>query len=185
MMAEYINKNELLKAMQTKHYNLLRNHGVWSEYAYGFDCAMAMVSCQPAADVVEVVRCKDCRITQSRLQPFGDAIAEWNGEADIDQQTAEIERLEIELQAMRGAANCYKAEVNRLETENLILSQKRANIFEVMEANERGRAQGIKEFAERLQEKYSQADILCPRRIVSLTEKDLDNLVKEMAGDDK
>ena len=42
------------------------------------------------------------------------------------------------------------------------------------------KAEAIKEFAERLKEKYSQADILCPRRIVSLTEKDLDNIVKEM-----
>lgn len=53
-MADYIDRKELLKAMQKKHHNLLRNHGVWSEYAYGFDSAMAMVSCQPTADVVEV-----------------------------------------------------------------------------------------------------------------------------------
>lgn len=45
--------------------------------------------------------------------------------------------------------------------------------------------EAIKEFADMLKTKYSQADILCPRRIVSLTEKDLDNLVIEMVGDEK
>ena len=44
------------------------------------------------------------------------------------------------------------------------------------------KAEAIKEFAGRLKEKYSQADILCPRRIISLTEKELDDLVKEMVG---
>lgn len=42
------------------------------------------------------------------------------------------------------------------------------------------KAKAIKEFAERLKEKYSQADILCPRRIISLTENELNNLLKEM-----
>lgn len=44
---------------------------------------------------------------------------------------------------------------------------------------QRKKAEAIKEFAESLKEKYSQADILCPRRIICLTEKDLENLVKE------
>ena len=48
---------------------------------------------------------------------------------------------------------------------------------------EKAKAEAIKKFADRLKEKYSQVDILCPRRIVSLTEKDLDDLVKEMVGD--
>lgn len=50
-MADYIDREELLKSMQKKHHNLLKSHGVWSEYAYGFDCAMAMVSCQPAVEM--------------------------------------------------------------------------------------------------------------------------------------
>lgn len=45
-----------------------------------------------------------------------------------------------------------------------------------------GRAEAIKEFAEKLKDKYSQADILCPRRIISITEKGLDDFVKEMVG---
>lgn len=47
---------------------------------------------------------------------------------------------------------------------------------------EKARAKAVKGFAERLKTKYSQADILCPRRVVSLTEKELDNFVKEMVG---
>lgn len=35
----------------------------------------------------------------------------------INRQKAEIERLDIELQAMRGAANSYKAETERLQKE--------------------------------------------------------------------
>ena len=46
--------------------------------------------------------------------------------------------------------NRQQAEIERLKKENLILSQKRANMFELLEANEKGRIRGIKEFAERL-----------------------------------
>jgi hypothetical protein len=42
---------------------------------------------------------------------------------------------------------------------------------------------GVEDFAKRLKEKYSQADILCPRTLVCLTGKELDELVKEMVGD--
>ncbi len=45
------------------------------------------------------------------------------------------------------------------------------------------KTEAIKEFAEKLKDKYSQADILCPRRIISITEKGLDDFVKEMVGE--
>ena len=40
--------------------------------------------------------------------------------------------------------------------------------------------QTIKIFAETLKDKYSQADILCPRRIICLTENQLNELVEEL-----
>ncbi len=50
---------------------------------------------------------------------------------------------------MRDRALKAEKEVERLETENLVLSQKRANIFEISNAFQRGRLKGIEEFAER------------------------------------
>lgn len=74
----------------------------------------------------------------------------------------DINRLTVELQAMRGSANSYKmhyedaqAEIESLKEENIILSQKRANIFEIISAYDRGRTGAIKEFAERLKLRFS------------------------------
>ena len=84
--------------------------------------------------------------------------------------------------------NRQQAEIERLKKENLILSQKRANLFEILETNEKGRIRGIKEFAERLKaldrldvdvsygygrEHYTEAIA------VNL----IDNLVKEIIGE--
>ena len=95
----------------------------------------------------------------------------------------EINRLTVELQAMRGAANSYKmhyekaqAEIESLKEENIILSQKRANIFEIISAYDRGRTEAIKEFAERLKKKYEK-HIICSCDILN---NEMDNLVKEM-----
>lgn len=70
-----------------------------------------------------------------------------------DLQT-EIENLKIELSSMRTAANSYKMHY------------------------EDGKSEAVKEFAERLKEKYSIADV-----IVTVDATDIDNLVKEMVGD--
>ena len=69
--------------------------------------------------------------------------------------------------------NRQYAEIDRLKAENLILSQKRANIFEIVNANEKGRARGIKEFAERLKKpnRWRVEDIYY-----------IDTLVEEMVG---
>ena len=93
-----------------------------------------------------------------------------------------IEKIALDL------INRQQAEIERLKKENLILSQKRANMFELLEANEKGRIRGIKEFAERLKaldrldvdvsygygrEHYTEAIA------VNL----IDNLVKEIIGE--
>lgn len=69
----------------------------------------------------------------------------------IKRQKAEIERLEIELKAMRGTANTYKKWYHEAKSE------------------------AIKEFAERLKEKFGISDC-----IVTIDSNDTDNLVKEM-----
>lgn len=53
-MNKYINRDALLEKMGKRHYHLLKNHGVWDPYAYGFDSAIGMVSAEPASDVAEV-----------------------------------------------------------------------------------------------------------------------------------
>lgn len=83
-----------------------------------------------------------------------------------------------------------QAEIERLKAEILILSQKRANIFEIVNANEKGRARGIKEFAERLKAEYSHT-LLPPmgypidKNDWIVYRKDVDDLVKEMIGENK
>jgi hypothetical protein len=80
--------------------------------------------------------------------------------------------------------NRQQAEIKRLTT-LAKLGNMRADDYRAMRDKcKTARAEAIKEFAERLKEKHSQADILCPRRIVSLTEMELDNLVKEMVGEE-
>lgn len=70
----------------------------------------------------------------------------------------------------------YSHNIKKLTEENLILSQKRANMFEILKSNEKGRIRGIKEFADRLKSliRYSTPlDRVC-----------IDNLVKEMVGEE-
>ena len=70
----------------------------------------------------------------------------------INNQKAEIERLTLELQIMRGAANSFKMHHNT------------------------AKAEGIKEFTERLKERFGIADC-----IVTVNNNDIDKLVNEMA----
>lgn len=74
----------------------------------------------------------------------------------ITSQQVEIERLKIENQSLRSAAVSYKIHYNK------------------------ARAEAAREFAERLKEKL-QWDVEYDNKLVF--ESDIDNLVKEMAGD--
>ena len=71
-----------------------------------------------------------------------------------------------------------KAENERLQEENLILSQKRANMYEILEANEKGRIRGFKEFANGLIEKAFSDGKYEYRFYV-------ENYLKEVVGEDK
>ena len=121
-------------------------------------------------------------------------------------QKQEIANLEVELKAMRGAANSYKAENERLEkevakeftcfvgdphkvehcpyleelekvrAENERLKETIDSFIEIVKLYSEIKAEAYKEFAERLKE-YGYG------RYVSISYKNLDNLLKEMVGD--
>lgn len=81
----------------------------------------------------------------------------------INRQKAENEKLNIELKAMRGAANSYKAEVERLKKENKILSRNADTAFQdgLNESRElfapEIKAEAYKEFAKQIKEEIENA----------------------------
>ena len=123
----------------------------------------------------------------------------------INRQKAEIEKLSIELKAMRNAANSYKAECEKLR-EKFTLD------FEKMESeyDRQIKAEAYKEFAERIKEEIENAynnnsNVLhehmskhagCPNyefiatvqgKMTALQGLDdfIDNLLKEMVGEEE
>ena len=103
----------------------------------------------------------------------------------ITSQQAENENLKVENQSLRTAANSLKmhyeeaqAEIENLKNENFILSQKRANIFEITEAYGRGKSEAVKEFADRLKKDIFNTEYHIDRYY----RRSIDKLVKEMAG---
>lgn len=65
-MAKYINKEEILK-FPIRIHHCDGKHGS-AHFIYGIECVMEYIENIPPADVVEVVRCKDC---QHYFEPFG------------------------------------------------------------------------------------------------------------------
>ncbi len=59
-MAEYIEREGLLKWMKEEKPKFYIEHGYLHGITVGFDYALKFVKQIPSADVVEVVRCKDC-----------------------------------------------------------------------------------------------------------------------------
>ena len=105
----------------------------------------------------------------------------------IEQQKAEIDKLNIafdickqEYNDMFEIAKNQKAEIERLNGSIMAGAE---TVRAVEQELETAKFTAIKEFAEILKEKHSETDMFCPRRIISMTETALDNLVKEMAGD--
>lgn len=102
----------------------------------------------------------------------------------IKRQQADKERLEIELQAMRGAANSYKSRVQTLELEiEYLKADKEALIngqLTLQKMYLESRAEAVREFAERLKERrYFMRDEKGIGGAVVFIEK-IDSLVKEM-----
>lgn len=71
-----------------------------------------------------------------------------------------------------------QAEIEKLKNENFILSQKRANIFEITEAYGRGKSETVKEFADRLKKDIFNTEYHIDRYY----RRSIDKLVKEMVG---
>ena len=101
-------------------------------------------------------------------------------------KNAEIERLNVELVGMRGACESYKRHYDNAKAE--IEKWKRdANLTNfVIGENiqwhiDKAKSEAIKEFVERLKEKL-QWDVEFDNKLVF--ESDIDNLVKEMEGED-
>lgn len=65
-MAEYINKEEILK-FPIRIHHCDEEHGN-AHFIYGIECVMEYIEHIPTVDVVEVVRCKDC---QHYFKPLG------------------------------------------------------------------------------------------------------------------
>ena len=87
--------------------------------------------------------------------------------------------------------NRQKAEIERLEIENRVLSQKRVNIFERLHSYQKGESEGQKKFAEKvkaingnefLTSWYESADI-CYEFNQEEFEAYIDNLLEEMESE--
>lgn len=84
-----------------------------------------------------------------------------------------------------------KAEIERLKTENLILSQKRFNIFQRLEYAEKIKSKARKEFVERWYKLLKEAKsrmITIPNEVekaLGIASSITDSVVKEMEGDTK
>ena len=106
----------------------------------------------------------------------------------INRQKAEIEKLNIELKAMRGSANSYKAEVERLQSERQVIKDNcdKAIVLlgEVKESFakdlSRAKSEAIKEFAKSLKTEYADFDELHEEIRYDNLILSIDNLVKEM-----
>lgn len=65
-MAEYINREDLITACKKTHYAVNANDHPYDVAARVGKYFRKCVDEAPAADVVEVVRCKDCRYCEER-----------------------------------------------------------------------------------------------------------------------
>lgn len=94
----------------------------------------------------------------------------------IIHQQAEIDRLNIELKAMRGAANSYKAHYEDLKSENL----------ETIKILKTAKSEAVREFAENLKRKselVAPSVWAIPYRAVAIA--DIDRLLEGMGCNDE
>ena len=112
----------------------------------------------------EVDNCEECPLCEScNRKVFNYALALINRKdikiaelaEEINRQQAELERLKIELQAMRNAANSYKIENERL-----------------LQKLQQPQSEAVKEFAEKVKDIFSPEDEV---------RQEIDNIAQEMA----
>ena len=103
----------------------------------------------------------------------------------INRQEQEKHNLEVELKAMRGAANSFKAENERLKNAYKQCAFERDAYIEIENtAIAEAKAEAYKEFAERLKErKYQSSDWSHGEHPYVVEESDIDDVYEEMVGD--
>jgi hypothetical protein len=145
----------------------------------------------------DALKCGECPYSPRYRFPLcqqavaKDGIALFNRQkAEIEELTAEVETLQLDNDALRMAGNFLKmhykkaeAEIEKLQTENRILKQKRLNLFERLELVENARNKAIKEVLERIKSKsqYTTDKIGKLQKVVYV--EDIDKVKKEMVGD--
>ena len=90
----------------------------------------------------------------------------------INRQKAENINLNGHLEQLKSRYDNARAEIERLQKENHWFADIGKMYSEV-------RAEAVKEFAERLKAII----IKCPKNFISITAKDIDNLLKELVGE--
>ena len=111
--------------------------------------------------------------------------------AEIDRLKAELENLKVENQSLRSAANSLKMhyEEAQAEIDSLKIfrgyAEKRASDYRTMRDRYlNAKSETIKEFAERLKEfVHNKFKTLDEYEFEYITERDIDNIVKEMVGE--
>ena len=113
----------------------------------------------------------------------------------ITRQQAEIENLKIENQSLRTAANSLKmhyeetqAEIEKLNAENMLtISERnafRTSFYDVLKQLKIAKSEAVKEFTERLKEfMHNKFKALDEYEFEYITERDIDNLLKETEGE--
>ena len=112
-----------------------------------------------------------------------------------EEAQAENENLKVENQSLRSAANSLKmhyeeaqAEVERLNAGNMLtISERnafRTSFYDVLKQLKTAKSETCKEFAERLKEfMHNKFKALDEYEFEYITERDINNLAKEMVGD--
>lgn len=75
------------------------------------------------------------------------------------------------------------AKIEKLTEENIILSQKRANIFEILDSYERGRVEAYKEIVKKLKEHLCSYDLPDYHSFKAVDEDTIDEVLKELVGE--
>ena len=75
-MAEYIEREALLALVDNRLSELRKIYGPFDHYTDGYDECVDRIGEFPATDVVEVVRCKDCKHSMLWRNPSGGAIGD-------------------------------------------------------------------------------------------------------------
>lgn len=99
--------------------------------------------------------------------------------AENEELVGNIDRLKAELFDKTEHLKTAEAEIERLKEDNEIKSSKRANIFEIVNAFERGKAEAYKECIDKIQNQIKNNNAISAEWL----RKYLDNLLQELVGD--